>query len=101
MTTDYPADVPAATTHLNTRRETALLAGAAVRASIEQTVKDLKIFGYIAGDILTNDLKGLNAIRQMLDAAQYDLTALFDEVVASKPAATTTPVDDSADDAVS
>lgn len=92
----HPSTVPEATKHLNARRETAIVVGAAAIASVEQTVKDLKVFGYIAGDILTLDLKGLNAIRQMLDAVVLDVTALLDEIKAGRPVD-----DDAADDAVS
>lgn len=81
---DPTATLEAATTHLNTRRDTALRAGAAAKASLEKALVDCEIFGAIGGDILTNDLAGLAAVRQIITSAHSDLTVIFDRVVADK-----------------
>ena len=84
MSTDYPNTLEAATLHLNARRDTAVISGAAAKASLEKALLELEIFGILAGDIISNDLNGLEPIRQLIQAAESDFTSIFDIIVEHK-----------------
>ena len=81
---EYPNTLTLATTHLNTRRDTALASGAAAKASLEKALTELTIFGMLAGDIISRDIVGLDPIRQLITSAEADFTEIFDRIVEDK-----------------